>query len=145
MKRMSYQTIRTERIFIMAKMNVLVIEPLKTPYTKTIDDSLESLQHEVDGYIECVYFFDEPVVIICNEEGKINGLKPNRALKDERGSVLDVIAGTFIMCGITDTDFCSLSDEYIQKFTEYFGNGEYFIRLGSKLIAVPADKVTVNA
>lgn len=35
-------------------MNVLVVEPLKPPYEKEIDPGLESLQHEVGGWIEAI-------------------------------------------------------------------------------------------
>lgn len=43
----------------------LVIEPMKPPYEKEIDEGLESLQHEVDGYIEALGL-DEDACIICN-------------------------------------------------------------------------------
>ena len=46
-------------------MNVLVVEPLKPPYEKEIDPGLESLQHEVDGWIEAVPL-SEDASIICN-------------------------------------------------------------------------------
>ena len=52
-----------------AKITVLVVEPGEVPYVKEIDSSLESLQAEVDGWIEAIYPFEEPVAIICNEEG----------------------------------------------------------------------------
>jgi len=45
------------------KINVLVVEPGKRPYTKMIESGLESLQHEVGGYIQAVYPFEEPVAI----------------------------------------------------------------------------------
>lgn len=47
-------------------MKVLKVEPLKAPYVKEIDDSLESLQHEVGGWIETVYPFEDEAVIVCN-------------------------------------------------------------------------------
>ena len=47
-------------------ITVLIVEPGKEPYAKEIDSGLESLQHEVGGYIEAVYPFEEPVAIVCN-------------------------------------------------------------------------------
>ena len=44
-------------------MNVLVIEPMKAPYEKEIESGLESLQHEVDGYIEALGLDDDAFII----------------------------------------------------------------------------------
>ena len=64
-------------------LTVLVVEPEQPPYVKNIGDSLHSLQTEVGGSIEAIYPFDDPVAIICNEEGKLLGLPLNRALQQE--------------------------------------------------------------
>ena len=61
-------------------MKVLVVAPEKEPYVKEISSGLSSLQKEVGGFIEAVYPFEDPVAIICNEEGKLEGLPLNRAL-----------------------------------------------------------------
>ena len=52
---------------------VLIVEPGKKPYVKEIDSGLESLQHEVGGYIEAIYPYEDPVALVCNEEGKLEG------------------------------------------------------------------------
>ena len=62
---------------------------------------LESLQHEVGGCIEAIYPYEDPVALICNEEGKLEGLPLNRALRDEDGDIYDVVAGTFLVVGLT--------------------------------------------
>lgn len=49
----------------------------------------------VSGKIEVVYPFDDPVGLIMNEEGKLLGLTPNRALKDNNGRTYDIIFGNF--------------------------------------------------
>lgn len=80
-------------------MKILVVEPLKVPYEKEIDGSLESMQAIVGGLIEAIYpFEDEELALICNEEGKLLELPYNRALRDEDGWIYDVIAGTFFLC-----------------------------------------------
>ena len=55
-------------------MRVMVVEPEKKPYVKEIAGDLESLQKEVDGYIEAVYPWDEPCAIVCDEESKLTGI-----------------------------------------------------------------------
>lgn len=112
----------------MSKITVLVVEPQKRPYTKEIDDSLESLQSEVSGWIEIVYPFEDEVGLICNEEGKTNGLPLNRALVDDEGEVIDIIAGTFLVAGLMEDNIGSLSPELIQKFSKRFKFPEFFLR-----------------
>lgn len=115
---------------------VLVVEPGRAPYVKEIDSGLKSLQSEVGGWIEAVYPFEEEVALICNEEGKLYGLPLNRALMDEDGEIYDIIAGTFLVVGLGAEDFCSLSDEYIKKFSDRFKTPEKFAEIDGKLIVI---------
>ncbi len=118
-------------------MKVLRVEQYKPPFVKEIDPGLESLQSEVDGWIEAIYPFEDDVALICNEEGKINGLELNRALRDENGEVLDAIAGPFLIVGIGEEDFDSLSDDMIEKYRDIFAQPEVFIRTNSGLLVMP--------
>ena len=45
----------------------------------------EILQAAVGGDIQAVYPYEDPVALICNEEGKLLGLPLNRALFDDDG------------------------------------------------------------
>ena len=118
-------------------LKVISVLPGEEPAVKFIEEGLSSLQHEVDGYIECVYPFDDPVGLIVNEEGKINGMELNRALRDGEGNIYDIIAGPFLIIGLTDCDFCSVEDEYIEKYTEMFRTPEMFFNLNGKIHVVP--------
>ena len=118
-------------------ITVLIVEPGKEPYAKEIDSGLESLQHEVGGYIQAVYPFEEPVAIVCNEEAKLEGLPLNRALRDEDGDIYDIVAGTFMVVGLTDDSFGSLTPELMQQFTDHFKTPEQFAKLGDKIVAIP--------
>ena len=69
------------------KLSVLLIEPGKTPKMIKIDDSLEAMQALVRGPIEVFSPFDNDVVIICNEEGKMSGLPLNRAIYADPESI----------------------------------------------------------
>ena len=102
------------------KLRVLVVEPGKPPAVPEIDRSLESMQRLVGGYIQAVYPFDDPVALICNEEGKLLGLPMNRTLRDERGVPYDIVCGTFFLAGIAEDDFASLTDRQIEKYTDYY-------------------------
>ena len=104
-------------------MKVLIVEPMKAPYTAEIDGSLESMQNIVGGLIQVIYPFDDPeIALVCNDEGKLMGLPLNRPLADCNGDIYDIIAGTFFLCSapIDSDSFESLSDEQISKYTEYY-------------------------
>ncbi len=83
--------------------------------------------------------FEEPVCIVCNEEGKINGLPLNRAIyaEPDRGEMLDIIAGTFFICDCSGENFGSLSPEQLRRYTELFKYPEQFFRAGNDIKAVP--------
>ncbi len=119
------------------EIKVLRVEPGLPPVEKTIQSGLQSLQHEVGGYIECVYPFEDDVVLIVNEEGKINGLPLNRSLRDDEGEIYDVIAGSFIVAGITEDSFCSLDGELCAKYSNLFKYPEIFVSIDGKIAALP--------
>ena len=120
-------------------ITVLVVEPGKRPYTKKIEPGLKSLQREAGGHIEAVYPFPEPVAIVCRETGKLDGCPLNRALRDEDGAIYDIIAGTFLVVGLTEEDFGSLSPELLQAFSQRFQNPETFAMVNGELLAFPLE------
>lgn len=104
-------------------IKVLIVEHGKAPYAEEISSELATLQQKVGGLIQALYPFDDPVAVICNDEGKLLGLPWNRPLFDENGDIYDIITGTFLVVGLTEDDFCPLSDELIQKYTQVFRMG----------------------
>lgn len=123
-------------------MRILVVEPGHVPYEKDIPSTLAAMQAVVGGTIQAVYPFPEPVALICNDEGKLLDLPLNRALRNNDGSIYDVVAGTFFLCGApADAEnFASLTDEEIQKFRNYFWYPEAFIRAGGVILAIPVEE-----
>ena len=114
-------------------MTVLVVEPMKAPYVKHIPNELEDLQQAVGGDIEMTYPFDDEVGILLNGNGKFEGLPLNRALYDDHGQVYDAIAGTFLVVGLTEDDFTSLTPEQIEKFKEKYQSPEIFTLFNGEL------------
>ena len=99
-------------------IRVLKIEPHKEPQVIHIKNSLESLQKEVDGYLEIVVL-STTAMMVFNEEGKIIGLEGNRRFNN------DVIVGNIIIAGIDDNrDTCSLSDAELKTYMERFKQPE---------------------
>ena len=73
---------------------------------------------------------------VYNDDGKLMGLPLNRALWDEDGLMYDVIAGTFLVVGLGEEDFASLTPEMAQKYERLFHQPEDFIRLGHRMMVV---------
>lgn len=112
-------------------IKVLVVEPKGKPYIKEIPDTLESKQEIVGGNIEAIYPFEDPVCLVCNEEGKINNLEFNRVIFFENAVGMDIIQGTFFICGLTEDDFGSLSDDLIEKYEKKFHSPQKLINIGN--------------
>lgn len=68
-------------------IRVVLLEPGKLARITEIGQTLEKMQAVVGGDIEAFYPFEEEVCIVCNEEGKINGMALNRAIRAEETEV----------------------------------------------------------
>lgn len=118
-------------------MTILVVEPLKPPYLKTISGNLRSLQKEVGGLIDATYPFEDRVAVVLNDEGKLNGLMPNRGLYNNEGNLYDIIAGTFLIVGLAEESFCSLSEEMAAKYMEKYKVPEIMACINGQLGMLP--------
>ena len=125
-------------------MKVLVVRPMEMPEVQEIDHTLSAMQELVGGTIQAVYPFDDPVALVCNDEGKLLGLPMNRALRDEHGQTYDVVAGNFLVVGLGKEDFASLSPELAQKYEQHFHQPETFIKLGGHLVILPTPDEAVQ-
>ena len=101
-------------------IKVLKVEPHKTPEVIYLENKLEVLQTAVSigadyrGLIEIISL-DSESCIICNEEGKLIGLEPNRRL----GS--DILCGVFYIAGQNKHgDFVSLPEHLIKRYSSCF-------------------------
>ena len=106
-------------------MNVLVVEPGYLPYEKEIN-GLSEMQATVGGYIQAIYPYEDPVAIVCDEEGLLKDYDFNRSVEGGYGGVF----GTFFVCGLSEDSFCSLNPEQMKHYKEKFKNAE--ILLGAK-------------
>ena len=122
-------------------MRVLVVEPERRPEVKEIDDSLKEMQGIVGGYIQALYPFEEPVALVCNDEGKLMDLPANRGLRDENGQMYDIIFGTFFLCGApADSDhFTSLTPEQIERYQKRFYTPEMFWGMDGHIVCLPLE------
>lgn len=117
------------------RIKVLMVEAFKPAREEFIGASLEEMQEAVGGLIEVISPFDDDICLVCNEEGKINNLPLNRAIKDGE-TIMDIIAGTFFICGAGEEDFTSLNGYQVEKYMDMFKWPEVFYRTGDGIHAM---------
>lgn len=118
------------------KIKCLLVEPYELPKEIEIENTLEAKQHLVGGYIECVYLpNDNNVVLICNEEGKINGLRLNRDIGH------DIISGPFLIVGedYEKSGFKSLTDDQLLRYKMRFDENS-IIQTENKIMSILMNK-----
>lgn len=119
------------------EMTVLLIEPEARPKAITLEPGLKSLQDAVGGWIQAVYPFDDPVALIVNEDGKLDGLPLNRALRHQDGEIYDILAGNILVVGLGKEDFTSLPPKMMEKYKKMFHQPEAFFTMGRTVLALP--------
>lgn len=85
-------------------MRARFYEPGKPWHWINIENDLSELQKIVRGNIE-VLTINSKAVIVCNEEGKLNGMIPNRKIYLRDKGLIDVIHGPFLICGVDGENF----------------------------------------
>ena len=115
-------------------VRIIVCRPGEKATLEEIDDSLESMQSVVGGYIEEYQPFHDDndprvddVAIFCNEEGKLNRLPPSRAIG---------------YAPIASETIQSLPEDLEHRFKEKFELPEQFFRTKDGIEAVKYDPGT---
>ena len=123
-----------------SEITVVACYPGKTATVIRIQNTLEAKQAFVGGYIQAVYPFDDPVALVVNEEGKLKGMEPCRALMDEEGNIYDIIVGPFLICGLDDEGFVSLTPQQQKEYLAMFRHPQMFFLLNGEMIAIPYEE-----
>lgn len=93
------------------KMRVIVKRPDEEyGHVCNISNSLENMQKTVGGYIEVVQIDrsadGKPILMVCNEEGKVRDLEHNMYIGDEE------IVGTIFLCSSEGEELTDLPITY---------------------------------
>lgn len=99
------------------QMKVIRVRPHEEPELIMIDNTLKALQNEVQGHIEIITI-SSTAIVVCNEEGKLLRLEPNRRVGN------DIIVGTLLVAGYKGSETCSLSEKDITVYMELFKETE---------------------
>ena len=108
----------------MNTIKVIFVEPGKFAEVREIPASMETFKSiltckPVSGQIKQIYPFEDEVAIVIDEDEKFNNTAPNRALIiDHR--IRDILYGTFLVCGLGEENYESLSPELCDKYKDMF-------------------------
>ena len=97
-----------------AKISVIIKQPGRVPYKTAISPTLKNLQQTVGGYIETVTI-TEDAVIICNEEGRLQGMPHNCIVMG-----VDFV-GPIVFAGVAGEEFTDFPPCF-QDFKKTFRN-----------------------
>lgn len=115
-------------------MKVVMVEPGQYARITEIEDTLEAKQKAVGGLITAAYPWEELVCIVANDEGLLNGMPYNRYVEDYQ-----ILAGPFFVCGLSEDDFCSLTDEQAERYCKMFQKPSLFIETTKGTLRVEYD------
>lgn len=101
------------------RLRVLLVMPGLEPREVPVEDSVEALQRLVGGTFQIIYPWDDSACLICNDEGKLNGMPPNRFVRTGLMSA-DIIHGPFLISGFSGDDLDSLTDEQMERYRAEF-------------------------
>ena len=125
------------------KITVIYVRPGKIPQIVEMEESLPAMQQMVGGMIEEYMPFysaeDEriqDVALICNDEGKVRRMMPNRTIYGEDSERLDVICGDFFLCyaPMESERFLSMPEDLQKVFYEKFYYPELFYETESGIV-----------
>jgi len=102
------------------EISVLLVEPGQNPHDMTICNTLEAFEERLGGPVEIGCYLPPRVLLIYREDGKQRGLPPNRwnPATNER------IFGTFLLCGLEEDAFESLTPAQRATFQRYFAQSD---------------------
>lgn len=128
------------------RIKVLMVEPGKRAYETEVGTNLHELYAALNcDCIQTFYPYEDLVVIVCDDEGKLNGNLPNRAIYGEDGKMMDIIFGKFFICDCSTSEFKSLPDDMMEKYKNQFLLPERFCRINDEILAVKFDPAREEA
>ena len=97
-------------------ITVLMVEPHRHPYLKTVEHTLENLQGLVGGYITATYPWEDLVGLVADDDGlSKQEYEWNRVIDDYQ-----IIRGNFFLCGLGREDFTDIPMDLAEKYAARF-------------------------
>ena len=99
-------------------IRILVTEPGKPPVARFIRNDMTVMEEIVGENIREIDPFSVPAALLYNGKGDEQGLPRNFPLKNGNGEPYELIRGTFLVTGVRDGRYVSLTDAQILTLRE---------------------------
>ena len=99
-------------------IRILVTEPGKPPVARFVRNDMDVMNEIVGGNIREVDPFSVPAALLYNGKGDEQRLPRNFPLKNGNGEPYELIRGTFLVAGVRDGHYDSLTDTQIYILRE---------------------------
>lgn len=116
------------------KIKVVICEPFIEAKEIEVDSDYVSLSNLIGKYVSTFDLITNKVVIVYDDEGKLNGSQFNRAIFQEdkltdfktkkKHQLIDLIYNSFIICGTDGENLISLTDEQIEQYKNLYKYSE---------------------
>lgn len=117
-------------------MKILLFEPYRRPRMTEIPNTLRSMQETVGGDVQDIYPWDDPVALVCDDEGLINDSEFNRYIHPDI-----FIFGNFFLCGVGEEGFTDLPKDLAEKYEGMLRDPQILIKTQEGITAMRVDVV----
>lgn len=102
----------------METIKVLIVKPGEKPEVAEIENNSDAMQTIIGGRIKSYMPYEDKVVVVCSDEELTEGMPVNRVCPTTENGIVNVIAGTFILCYAPDEKnvFQSLPEDLLNKY-----------------------------
>lgn len=107
-----------EREDFMETIKVLIAKPGEKPEVAEIENNSDTMQTIIGGRIKSYMPYEDKVVVVCSDEELTDGMAVNKVCPTTENGIVNVIAGTFILCYAPDEKnvFQSLPEDLLNKY-----------------------------
>ncbi len=123
------------------EINVLLVEPGKAPCSVRVRNTERAFERLLGGRVDTGVILPQKVLLVFRENGWQQGLVPNRLTPGRQ----ECIAGPFLLCGLDEDGFASLTLAEKVEFQRYFARPGEFMRVGKDILCVSPGDFTHTA
>lgn len=106
-------------------IRVAVFRPNEEVTFEDLQNDLESMQKLVGGYIENLRI-SQDLHLVCNEEGKLQGLPPNRTVASSLG-LFNTVTGTFFVTRESEGNYIGIQESDEAQLAEWKPGKRLFV------------------
>ena len=128
------------------KIKAVICEPFKKAKAIEVNADFDSLTEIIGDYVSTFDLITDKVMIVYDDEGKMNGSPFCRAIFQEdkltdfktkhKHQLIDLMYNTFMICGTDGENLISLTDKQIEQYRNLY--------MYSEILCMNEEEITVT-